>query len=126
MIRDNKKYSIEEVLNKVDTSKSLKYKAKEDFDGDMIKVTSLRLYTFKEKGIKCVTCGIEGQYFVKEKTINDKSYHFNLYGINEDGEEVLITKDHIIPSSQGGKDRLENMQTMCKICNKAKGNKVES
>lgn len=37
-----------------------------------------------------------------------------------------MTKDHIIPKSKGGKDELNNYQTMCVICNVKKGNKIES
>jgi 5-methylcytosine-specific restriction endonuclease McrA len=35
-----------------------------------------------------------------------------------------MTKDHIFPKSKGGKDVIENMQTMCTICNKNKGSDV--
>ena len=45
--------------------------------------------------------------------------------IDDNGQEVLITKDHIIPKSKGGKDKLDNYQTMCVRCNKRKGNKPE-
>ena len=37
-----------------------------------------------------------------------------------------MTKDHIIPKSKGGKDILDNFQTMCFECNTKKGNKYES
>ena len=32
-----------------------------------------------------------------------------------------MTKDHILPKKWGGKDDIDNMQTMCKDCNEAKG-----
>lgn len=101
-----------------------KRNAKVELDGDVIKGNSQRYQLFFTKGMKCVCCGIEGKYFAKEKHEKDKSYHLNLYGITDNGQEVLITKDHIIPKSKGGKDKLENYQTMCVICNKLKGNKI--
>lgn len=99
--------------------------AKVELDGDLIKGNSQRYQTFFTKGTKCVCCGIEGKYFAKEKTQTDGSYHLNLYAIDKNEQEVLMTKDHIIPKSKGGKDELENYQTMCSICNKAKGNSLE-
>lgn len=93
--------------------------------GDMVKGNSHRYQTFFTKGLKCACCGIEGKYFGKEKTFGSMRYHMNLYAINEDGEEVLMTKDHIIPRSKGGKDDISNYQTMCVKCNRAKGNGEE-
>lgn len=34
--------------------------------------------------------------------------------------------DHIIPISKGGKTTYDNLQTLCKYCNKMKGSKIES
>lgn len=102
-----------------------KRNAKVDLDGDFIKGNSQRYQTFFTKGITCVCCGIEGKYFAKEKTIHDKSYHLNLYAIDKNGKEVLMTKDHILPKSRGGKDHIDNYQTMCINCNVAKGNNLE-
>jgi 5-methylcytosine-specific restriction endonuclease McrA len=117
-------YSIEEVLSK----RNFLSHRKEDmveFDGDMIFMNSDRYHTFAEKGLKCVCCGIEGKYFVKERNIDGEKYHFNLYAVNKNGEEVLMTKDHIIPKSKGGKDEISNYQTMCTKCNGQKGNKEQ-
>jgi Restriction endonuclease len=95
-------------------------------NGDMIKLgKSLRLRTFYHKGTTCVKCGLEAKFFVKEKAVPDEKYHINLYGINEEGKEVLFTHDHIMPRSKGGKDHLSNTQTMCVHCNMAKGDKIE-
>lgn len=90
---------------------------------DLIKVHSDRYKTFFAKGYKCECCGIEGSFFAKEKHRghNSNKYHLNLYGINDKGEEVLMTKDHILPKSKGGKDNISNYQTMCCICNERKG-----
>lgn len=114
-------YSIDEVLSKILPISLPKNKAKVDFDGDLMKMSSHRYHTFVKSGIKCVCCGIEGKYFVKEKFKKDKGYHFNLYALNENGEEILMTKDHIVAKSKGGKDCIENYQTMCITCNNEKG-----
>ena len=38
--------------------------------------------------------------------------------------EISLEVDHIIPVSQGGTDELSNLQTLCIICNRAKGNRT--
>ena len=94
-----------------------------DIDGDMIHPYSLRYFTFLHKGISCVECGIKGVFFAKERHRDvDERYHLNLYAINDNGEEVLMTKDHIYPKSLGGPNHLSNMQPMCKCCNESKSN----
>lgn len=120
-------YSIEEVHDKVKHVLFEKDKrlAKVDFDGDLIKGNSQKYQTFFTKGCKCAICGIEGKYFAKERHLQDKSYHLNLYAVDDNGEEILMTKDHILPRSKGGIDDISNYQTMCKLCNEAKGNKFE-
>lgn len=95
------------------------------FDGDLMNMASQRYQLFKLKGITCVSCGIEGKFFAKEKSSGSKReiYHFNLYAIHpETGKEILMTKDHIIPvTNGGGPDLLPNYQVMCQKCNTAKG-----
>ena len=115
------KYTIKRVLEKTVFEDKKKNPALKDFDGDMIKMSSDRYKCFSLHGIKCCKCGIEGKYFVKERHEQDKSFHLNLYAIDEVGDEVLMTKDHIIPVSKGGKDEISNYQTMCKLCNTEKG-----
>ncbi len=83
---------------------------------------SIRLQTFKHS-TTCVTCGIKGELFSLERNGNP-GYHFNMYGRNQYKNLVLMTKDHIIPKSKGGKDSLENMQTMCTRCNTKKADKI--
>ena len=129
MTNESKKYSIQEVfqiigeeyLNKeCDGNKN---KTDIEVDGYKVHPMSLRYMTFYQKGIKCACCGKEGAYFQLDPDRNgnnvDNRRHFNLYA--EDG--TLMTKDHIIPKSHGGRDIVSNMQTMCVDCNKAKGSK---
>ncbi len=37
---------------------------------------------------------------------------------------VILTIDHIIPRSKGGSNALSNLQTMCRDCNRDKGDKL--
>lgn len=74
---------------------------------------------------KCDICGLEAKYMVLEKSkdvVNDY-FHFNLYTINKDNQEIYFNIDHVIPKSKGGKNELENMQLTCEICNSKKANK---
>jgi len=114
-IRKGRSYLPSEVLLHIIPSIGNK-KQKVEFDGDSIKVTSDRLVTFKVS-LKCAICGIEGSFFVKEKTYNQQVFHLNLYALDANNDEVLMTKDHIIPRSKGGKNNPKNYQTMCVICN---------
>lgn len=82
-----------------------------------------RLRCFAKHGTKCVRCGIEGKFFAVERHFSENGgYHLNLYAV-KDGKEILMTKDHVVPSARGGKNNLSNYQTMCTDCNVAKGDK---
>lgn len=126
--KDDKKYSIDEIRNL--TKDVLWIKRQHDksalvnLDGDDIYGNSQRYQVFFSKGCKCSKCGIEGKYFVKERSEDQNRWHLNLYAIDENGEEVLMTKDHIIPKSKGGKDSIENYQTMCIKCNMQKADSI--
>ena len=78
------------------------YRNRYEFDGDMMKPWSLRYFTFLKKGCTCCECGLEGTDFYKERHNPTDAYHFNLYGVNDKGEDVLFTKDHRNPKSKGG------------------------
>ena len=100
-------------------------KREREIQGYLIKMTSVRYRTFAKKGCKCVRCGIEGTFFAIEQPENNKGnnpdrYHLNLYAIKENGEEVMMTVDHIIPASKGGNRAVDNLQPMCINCNERK------
>ncbi len=116
-IRYNKKYGIEEILSKYNPDT----KTLVEIDGHMMEMFSHRYANFKFNGTVCKHCGIQGLYFYKERHYQDKNYHFNLYGVDSEGNEVLMTKDHIIAKSKGGKDVIENYQCLCEQCNSRKG-----
>lgn len=128
----NNRYSIpevwaiigEDVLSTPHYSKSQKNSENTvDIDGHEVYTHSLRYMTFYQKGCTCVVCGKEGTHFTLDKSCGEDNnrYHFNLRA--EDG--TLMTRDHILPKSKGGRDHISNMQTMCTHCNKAKGNTYE-
>jgi hypothetical protein len=83
-----------------------------------VSMKSQRYQLFAEKGTICVCCGLKAEYFALERHRNGNTdkFHFNLYG-RRNGEEIMFTKDHIIPKSKGGPDTIENYQTMCQECN---------
>jgi len=79
---------------------------------------SLRLKTFKEKGLVCVSCKRKGTHFrLQSSSETEQLPHLGLW--SDDG--VQFSKDHIIPKKYGGYDCLKNMQTMCVNCNSKKG-----
>lgn len=123
--RKPKLYSIDEVLSRTIFEEKLrgkyKYKQMVDFDGELINMASDRYKCFALYGTDCVDCGIEGQYFAMERQGNLGRFHFNLYAIDEENNEILMTKDHITPVCRGGKDEITNYQPMCTICNNKKG-----
>jgi 5-methylcytosine-specific restriction endonuclease McrA len=101
-----------------------------EYDGWIVDMSSQRYQLFASKGTRCVVCGLEGRFFALEQDVyahvhevmrNPKRCHFNLYGIDATGTEVMLTKDHIVPASAGGPDALDNYQPMCETCNQAKG-----
>lgn len=115
-----KKFTTEEVFEKLNFREAKE--SKEIFADVKVKMNSLRLHTFKEKGCECVECGRVGTHFRLQTSNLRDSFHFGLW--SEDG--IQMTKDHIIPKSRGGLDSLKNMQTMCEDCNSKKGNSYTS
>lgn len=127
---DSKRYEIKEVFDMLgEENLRGEYgvfqkgnRASIEVDGFQVYKRSLRYQTFYNKGLKCVCCGKEGTHFKLDydrdtdpQTTSRR--HFNLYA--EDG--TLMTKDHIKPKKWGGLDSLDNMQTMCQVCNETKG-----
>jgi 5-methylcytosine-specific restriction endonuclease McrA len=123
-------YKPEEVLNFLPDisligTKEIR-KIKKDYNGDLIKMGSDRYYTFA-KSLYCHHCQIEGVFFYKERALGKNGdshttgFHFNLYAIDKNDKEILMTKDHILAKSKGGKNKISNYITMCRPCNEIKG-----
>lgn len=85
---------------------------------------SHRYQLFAKKGVTCVFCGLEGKFFSLDKDIFHGKCHFNLYGTDANKDEVMLTKDHIIPRAKGGKNVMDNYQPLCIKCNSAKADKI--
>src|ERR1035437_5984742 len=51
----------------------------------------------------------------------DGPYHLNMWGVDDQNEEVLFTHDHTHARGLGGRDILDNSETMCCFCNWEKG-----
>lgn len=126
LLRKPKQYSIADVLQHVEANTNKKTGPQIDFDGDTIRMGSQRYQVFKYKGTRCVGCGVQGRYFFKEKHYPSSCWHFNLYAVDGDGNEVLMTKDHIVPKARGGRDILDNYQPMCAQCNALKADTIGS
>ena len=128
-IRVAKFFNIHDLLKQINECPDVKFILD---NGYSINAQSLRYKTFY-KNDTCVNCGLKGKFLALEMILppslklpyNKKGFHLNLYAINEKGEEVLMTKDHIYPKAKGGRDVLSNMQTMCCHCNFDKADNIE-
>jgi len=97
------------------------------FDELRVNLGSARVKLFRDNPY-CVKCGVKGtEYRLQRhgKERNDAIPHLNMYGYDNANQEVLMTKDHIIPKSKGGRNDISNYQTLCFICNANKADKVE-
>jgi len=112
-------YPAEEILSNI--SKKAIFEVEINNKKYTSKLNSLRLRTF-QKSIRCICCGRKGTEMGLDLPSHTDKPHFNLYCI-EGKKKILMTKDHIIPKSKGGRNHISNMQTMCCHCNTKKGDK---
>jgi 5-methylcytosine-specific restriction endonuclease McrA len=115
-----KTYSIDYIFDLI--SKTPKEKWFLDRDNTRIKLERVKF--FRKHGTECIRCGTKGTHFSLRKD-NGGNNHVDLYGYTDEGLEVLINRDHIVPKSRGGVDNYSNMQPMCMVCNSIKGNYLE-
>ena len=112
-----KTYPTELILNFINQNQKEAYYV--DEEGNRCKLR--RASVFAVRGIVCQYCKIEGKFFALEKHADD-ALHFDLYGIDDNGYEILMTIDHVKAKSKGGRNHIDNYQTLCAICNEAKAN----
>jgi hypothetical protein len=114
-------YKINEVLpfvfHRNATNAKKHKKSRKRYGGHVVHMYLMPLRVFRKKGVRCIKCGIVGRYMALELMPDTYKPHFRMYAINGLNEEVLMTIDHKIPSSCGGKTTLKNLQTMCVRCN---------
>ena len=60
-------------------------------------------------------------YPLTNRALFARDQHLCLYCGKEYGE-AMLTRDHIVPTSRGGKDSWENVVAACRRCNQHKGN----
>ena len=99
----------------------------------IVKINSFRYKVF-EQSLDCYNCKIKGSFFYLQqhkkmnKITKDNVAHFNLYAEDSlninGGNLILMTQDHLFPKAKGGKDTLDNLKTMCAICNYNKADSI--
>jgi len=88
--------------NEIKSNEEEIIKAKDLAEQKIKVMPAMRWRVFQRDKWKCVSCG--------RSAAND----------------VILHVDHIIPRSKGGKDELDNYQTLCHICNIGKSNKDDT
>ena len=125
MIRYGTFSNFEDIIDLISDKRDDKAVFSTAYGEKYVRINSLRLQCFKRSSV-CVECGRRGERFALESSKEGENPHLNFYAIDNDGNEVLMTHDHILPRSKGGKNCIDNVQTMCAICNMKKDNDVKS
>jgi 5-methylcytosine-specific restriction endonuclease McrA len=91
-----------------------------------IKVNSSKMECFRRDTF-CVLCGMKPNLWrLERQKLESGNPHLNLYFQSKYGRSVLFNKDHRVPKSRGGSDKISNLQTTCVICNEEKGSNLFS
>lgn len=93
-----------------------------------VSMASLRLRCLKVRGLNCEQCGLQAQYFAVERHSHKANRypapHLNLYGLDQQGREVMLTRDHYVPLAKGGHNGVSNARVLCERCNRKKSDKM--
>lgn len=120
----NLKHKIKERLQKLTIEEVLEYIKKNPetqfFVSNGIQAKIKRAKTLAKIGLDCKHCNLKGQYFTIDVDVGG-GIHLDLFSVNDKGQEVLMTIDHIIPKSKGGSNLYHNLQCLCMPCNSKKG-----
>ena len=68
--------------------------------------------------------GAIGSHTLEEWEDLKKKYNYTCPMCGRREPEIKLTKDHIIPLSEGGTDYIWNIQPLCRSCNSKKGKKI--
>lgn len=74
------------------------------------------LFLAQKENLQCVCCGLKANKWIA-KNVRHQYPVLDLYGTDEEGNEILFTRDHIIPKVFGGNEHLDNLRVMCSQCN---------
>lgn len=92
---------------------------------ERLNLDSERLRCYAMYGVECSvpSCDRRGSFFAVEKQphVDHEAYHLNLYGTDSKGSEYMMTVDHIVARSLGGKHTMSNTRPMCSFHNFEKG-----
>jgi 5-methylcytosine-specific restriction endonuclease McrA len=115
-------FDADEVLSKVGKASGRSVRFEAGGETYSVSMGSARYRVFVRDGKTCLCCGRRGVKMLLQKhRMDDPKPHFNLYAYDSEKGPILMTKDHIVPKSRGGSNRLDNLQTMCAPCNESKG-----
>lgn len=92
----------DENITEDSVSDEILLKAKEAAEQRIRVMPAMRWRVFQRDGWKCVSCGRGSE------------------------NDVILHVDHIVPRSKGGKDELDNYQTLCHPCNVGKSDRDET
>jgi hypothetical protein len=73
--------------------------------------------------IVCWECGCTADRWVADGESGGRQPVLNLFAMRH-GRLVMMTRDHIIPRSLGGKDLVENLRPACSPCNGKRGSRL--
>jgi 5-methylcytosine-specific restriction endonuclease McrA len=81
------------------------------------------MQTHIQKDNMCLPCGLSTTHFAIQLGPKQTTPHINAWHLSNN-TKILITSDHIIPSSKGGSDDISNRQVLCEHCNVKKGDMI--
>lgn len=68
---------------------------------------------------------INAQKFIGKRNIREFIFKRDNYSCLRCGATEKLTLDHIVPIHRGGKNKLMNLQTLCKSCNSIKSTTIK-